>query len=78
MLNVKAREILAPAHLHNYLQMLNSGMDFGKRLKEIMKQKGIGTSELADRMGVSGRRAVLSDKKTLQSRSRWNVPISVV
>lgn len=52
MLNKIAREILAPVHLHNNLHLLSYGMDFGKRLKQLMEDKSIKPKALADMMDV--------------------------
>ena len=52
MLKGKAREKLASANLHKSLQMLNYVMDFGKRLKDVMEQRGVKPKELADSIDV--------------------------
>lgn len=53
MLNEKSTKKLAAAHLQSNLQMLNYGMNFPKKLKQIMDIKHIRPKELADRVDVS-------------------------
>lgn len=53
MLNEKSTKKLAAAHLQSNLQMLNYGMNFSKKLRQIMDSKHIRPKELADRVDLA-------------------------